>query len=112
MHLYPIDGAAGRVGKSDTAWNYRDAHWGEVIVGVSPNPADKDMITRWARNYWSETHPYSAGGAYINMMMDANDEGGDRVRASYGANYDRLARVKATYDPENVFRVNQNIPPA
>jgi len=112
MHLYPIDGAASRVGKTDTAWNYRDAHWGEVIVGVSPNPADKDMITRWARNYWNETHPYSAGGAYINMMMDASDEGGDRVRASYGANYDRLAQVKTTYDPENVFRVNQNIPPA
>jgi FAD/FMN-containing dehydrogenase len=53
-------------------------------------------------------HPYSAGGGYVNMMMD---EGQERVRASYRDNYDRLARVKATYDPDNLFRVNQNIEP-
>lgn len=53
-------------------------------------------------------HPHSAGGAYVNMMMD---EGQERVRASYRDNYDRLAWIKATYDPDNVFRVNQNIEP-
>ncbi len=112
MHLYPIDGAAGRVAPDATAWNYRNAKWGEVIVGVSPDPADNPAMIAWTRAYWEATHPYSAGGAYVNMMMDAADEGEDRVRAAYGANYDRLTRIKATYDPTNLFRVNQNIVPA
>lgn len=112
MHLYPINGAAGRVAKDATAWNYRDANWGEVIVGVSADPADRERMTTWARNYWSAVHPYTAGGAYINMMMDAEDEGSDRVRASYGPNFERLARIKAKYDPNNLFRVNQNIKPS
>lgn len=111
MHLYPIDGAASQVPRDATAWNYRDAKWNEVIVGVSPDPADKDRITNWARAYWSALHPYSAGGAYVNMMMDATDEGQERVRAAYGANYERLARIKAQYDPTNLFRMNQNIKP-
>jgi FAD/FMN-containing dehydrogenase len=112
MHLYPIDGVAGRVPKDATAWNYRDAHWGMVIIGVSPDPADNDRMIEWTRQYWSALHPYSAGGAYVNMMMDAVDEGSERVRASYGDHYDRLARIKARYDPTNLFRVNQNIKPA
>jgi FAD/FMN-containing dehydrogenase len=112
MHLYPSDGVAGRVPKDATAWNYRDATWGMVIVGVSPDPADNPAMIAWTRAYWAALHPYSAGGAYINMMMDAVDEGQDRVRAAYGAHYDRLAQIKATYDPTNLFRVNQNIQPA
>jgi FAD/FMN-containing dehydrogenase len=112
MHLYPIDGVAGRVPKDATAWNYRDAKWGMVIVGVSPDPADNPAMIAWARAYWAALHPYSAGGAYVNMMMDAADEGQDRVRASYGDHYTRLAQIKAAYDPTNLFRVNQNITPA
>jgi FAD/FMN-containing dehydrogenase len=69
-------------------------------------------MIEWTRAYWKDLHPYSAGGAYVNMMMDAGDEGADRVRASYGDNYERLRQVKATYDPTNLFRVNQNIAPA
>lgn len=109
MHLYPIDGVAGRVGKDETAWNFRDANWAMVMVGVSPDPADNAHMTEWTRGYWSDLHPHSAGGAYVNMMMD---EGADRVRASYGDHYARLAQIKATYDPDNLFRVNQNIKPA
>jgi len=109
MHLYPIDGVAGRVAKDATAWNYRDAKWGMVIVGVSPDPADNARMIDWTRAYWAALHPYSAGGAYVNMMME---EGADRVRASYGEHYDRLASIKRTYDPNNLFRVNQNISPA
>ncbi|MFN8677661.1 MAG: FAD-binding oxidoreductase [Thermomicrobiales bacterium] len=112
MHLYPIDGVAGRVPRDATAWNYRDAKWGMVIVGVSPDPADNPAMIAWARAYWAALHPYSAGGAYVNMMMDATDEGQDRVRASYGDHYGRLAQIKAAYDPANLFRVNQNITPA
>jgi FAD/FMN-containing dehydrogenase len=112
MHLYPIDGAAGRVARDATAWNYRDAKWGMVMVGVSPDPADNAHMIAWTRAYWDAIHPYSAGGAYVNMMMDSADEGQDRVKASYGANYDRLTKIKAKYDPNNLFRVNQNIKPA
>jgi FAD/FMN-containing dehydrogenase len=108
MHLYPIDGAAGRVAADATAWAYRDAKWAEVIVGVSPDPADKEKITAWAREYWQALHPHSAGGAYVNFMMD---EGQERIRATYRDHYDRLAAIKQRYDPTNFFRVNQNIAP-
>lgn len=110
MHLYPIDGAAARVGASDTAWAYRDAKWGMVIVGVDPDPAKKEELIEWTRAYWEAIHPYSAGGAYVNMMMD--DEGQARVKASYRHNYGRLAQIKRKYDPANLFRRNQNIEPA
>jgi FAD/FMN-containing dehydrogenase len=112
MHLYPIDGAAGRVAKDATPWGYRDAKWASVIAGITSDPADNQRMTAWARDYWAALHPYSAGGAYVNMMMDAEDEGADRVRASYRGTYDRLAAIKAKYDPTNFFRVNQNITPA
>jgi hypothetical protein len=108
MHLYPIDGAVQRVGPADTAWSHRDVTWSQVIVGVDPDPGNAEAITRWTVDYWNATHPYSAGGAYVNFMMD---EGPDRVRATYQDNYDRLAEVKAVYDPENVLRINQNVPP-
>lgn len=109
MHIYPIDGAAHRVDPSATAWNYRGAKWSTVIAAVDPDPANNERMTRWAKDYWQAVHPYSAGGAYVNMMMD---EGAERVAAAYGANYERLARVKAKYDPQNFFRMNQNIKPA
>lgn len=108
MHLYPIDGAAGRVPANATAWNYRDAKWVQVMVGVSPDPADNPRTIGWARDYWAAMHPFSAGGAYVNMFQD---EGEDRVKAAYGSNYDRLAEVKTTYDPTNFFRTNHNITP-
>jgi hypothetical protein len=108
MHMYPIDGAAHDRASDDTAWSYRDANWGSVFAGVDPDAANVPEIRSWSIDYFEALHPYSAGGAYVNMMMD---EGQERVRASYRDNYDRLARVKATYDPENLFRVNQNIQP-
>jgi FAD/FMN-containing dehydrogenase len=108
MHLYPVNGAASRVKKDATPWNYRDATWAEVIVGVDPDPANKEKITTWAREYWDALHPFSAGGAYINFMME---EGEDRIKATYGNNYERLVAIKNKYDPQNLFRVNQNIKP-
>jgi hypothetical protein len=110
MHLYPINGAAGRVGKDDTAWAYRDAKYNQVVIGVDPDPAKAGALRDWTVGYHDALHPHSMGGAYVNMMMD--DEGQDRVRASYRDHYDRLAGIKAVYDPENLFRVNQNIVPA
>ena len=109
MHLYPIDGAVHDVGAADTPFSYRDANWAEVIIGVDPDPANAGLVRDWTVDYWDATHPYSAGGAYVNFMMD---EGHDRVRATYGPNYARLTAAKAAYDPANTFRVNQNIPPA
>jgi FAD/FMN-containing dehydrogenase len=108
MHLYPVDGAAHDVGSSDTAWSYRDATWNAVFAGVDHDPANVGAIRQWSIDYQEALHPYSAGGAYVNMMME---EGQERVRASYRDNYDRLARVKAAYDPGNAFHVNQNIQP-
>ncbi|WP_046470119.1 FAD-binding oxidoreductase [Allosalinactinospora lopnorensis] len=106
MHLYPIDGAVHRVGQGETAWSYRDATWSMVIDGIDPDPSKAPAITSWAREYWEAVHPYTMGGAYVNFMMD---EGDDRLRATYGANYSRLVAVKRAYDPTNLFRVNQNI---
>jgi FAD/FMN-containing dehydrogenase len=108
MHMYPIDGAASRVAGNATPFAYRDGGWAGVIVGVDPDPANADLISRWAKDYWSELHPTSAGGGYVNFLMD---EGQDRIKASYRGNYDRLAHVKARYDPDNTFHVNQNIQP-
>jgi FAD/FMN-containing dehydrogenase len=109
MHMYPIDGAAHDPSPSDTPWSYRDANWGAVFAGVDPDPANASKIRNWSIDYQEAIHPYSSGGAYLNMIMD---EGEERVRASYRDNYDRLARIKAEYDPDNLFRVNQNIKPA
>jgi hypothetical protein len=108
MHLYPIDGAPHRVGAGDTAWSYREANWAGVIVGVDPDPAKKDLLRDWAVGYWDDLHPHSSGGAYVNFMME---EGQERVQASYRDNYDQLAKIKAKYDPKNLFKVNQNIVP-
>lgn len=110
MHLYPIDGAVRRVDADETAWSARNATWAMVIAGIHPDPASAPALRQWARQYWEAVHPFNGEGAYVNFMMD--DEGEARVRASYGANYDRLAAIKARYDPANLFRVNPNIRPA
>ncbi|MGA8302216.1 MAG: FAD-binding oxidoreductase [Thermoplasmata archaeon] len=109
MHLYPIDGAASKIGKRATPWAYRDARWAETIIGVDPDPANANRIRDWTVGYWEALHPFSMGGAYVNMMMD---EGQDRVKATYGENYKRLASLKQKFDPKNFFHVNQNIQPA
>ncbi len=107
-HIYPVDGAAHDVPAEDTAFAYRDAVWSQVFIGVDPDPAGAPALRDWTIGYWEALHPYSAGGAYVNFMME---EGQARVKATYGSNYARLAEVKAAYDPDNVFRVNQNIAP-
>ena len=108
MHLYPIDGAVHRVGQTETAWSCRDATWSMVIAGIDPDPAKAKAITTWAKEYWEAIHPFTLGGGYVNFMME---EGEDRIRATYGSNYERLVAIKNKYDPDNFFRVNQNIKP-
>ena len=108
MQLYPVDGAVSRVDRHETAFSYRDAKWSMVIVGVDPDPKNAEKITAWTKDYWAALHPYSLGGAYVNFMMD---EGLDRVKATYRDNYERLLEIKRKYDPNNFFRINQNISP-
>lgn len=108
MHIYPINGAVQRVARQDTAWSYRDANFAQVIVGVDPDPANNERLAEWTKDYWLALHPFSAGGAYVNMIMD---EGEERVKAAYRDNYARLTQLKAKYDPHNFFHVNQNIRP-
>ena len=109
MHLYPISGAASRIGPEETPWAYRDSKYAGVIVGVDPDSKKAVKITNWCKDYYNALHPYSSGGAYSNFMMD---EGQERVKASYKHNYNRLAKIKSKYDVNNLFSVNQNIKPA
>jgi FAD/FMN-containing dehydrogenase len=108
MHLYPVDGAAGRVASDATAWAHRDATWSMVIAGVDPDPANDGVIADWARSYSEALRPHTKGAAYVNFMME---EGDARIVATYAQNFGQLRAVKARYDPDNFFRVNQNIAP-
>jgi hypothetical protein len=108
-HIYPIDGVVHKVGRQETAWNCRDANWSMVICGIDPNPANAPALKAWAKAYWDAVHPHNLGAGYLNFNME---EGEERIRATYGDNYDRLASIKKKYDPTNFFRVNQNIKPA
>ncbi len=110
MHLYPIDGAVQRVASDATAWRTRDARWSMVIAAIGNDPSQAEALKTWGRAYWDAVHPFNLEGGYVNFMFD--DEAQGRVQATYGENYARLAAVKARYDPENLFRVNQNIPPS
>jgi FAD/FMN-containing dehydrogenase len=110
MHLHPINGAAQRVGADETAFGHRDKSFAPVIVGIWPDPADNEANTKWVRDYYAAIHPHSGSeGGYINFMSGDDDH---RAADNYGVNYERLSAVKAAYDPDNLFRVNQNIAPA
>ena len=109
MHLYPSDGAASRVAADATPWAYRDAKWTACSQASIPILRTPTPSASWTVEYHEALHPYSMGGSYVNFMME---EGQERVQATYGPNYARLAEIKAKYDPENVFHVNQNIKPA
>jgi FAD/FMN-containing dehydrogenase len=108
VHIYPINGACHRVAADATAFAYRDATFATVIAGMWPDPAQNDDAIGWVRDFYEATAPHSEEGGYINFMS-GDDQ--NRVRSNYGANYDRLVDVKRTYDPDNVFRLNQNIAP-
>jgi len=108
MHIYPINGAAGRVASDATAFAYRDAKFATVIAGMWPDPADNEKNTRWVKDYYKALQPHSSSGGYVNFM--AGDDQG-RIRDNYKGNYDRLVTIKKKYDPGNLFHMNQNIKP-
>lgn len=103
-----LGGAMSRVGKDETAFGNRDAPYDCVIMPMWTKPAESDQHIAWADNMWQAIQPTSTGGVYVNYV---GDEGKDRVKAAYGANYERLAVLKAKYDPANLFCMNQNIKP-
>jgi FAD/FMN-containing dehydrogenase len=109
MHLHPINGAPQRVGADETAFGHRDKNFVPVIVGIWDDPADDEANIQWVKDYYAAIHPHSGGeGGYINFMSADDDH---RAPANYGTNYERLVAVKATYDPGNLFHINQNIAP-
>jgi FAD/FMN-containing dehydrogenase len=108
-HIFSTSGAAHRVDADATAWAYRDARYSQVVFALEPDPAKMPDHIEWVRAYWTALHAHSAGGAYVNFLMD---EGEDRIAASYRGHHARLARIKRQYDPGNLFRMNQNIKPA
>jgi len=104
-------GAINRVAVQDTAYPLRDATYALNAVSTWTDPAQDDANIRWSRQLWEAVQPFSPGSVYVNFL-GVGDEGGDRIKAAYGPNYERLTQIKARYDPSNLFRLNQNIIPA
>ena len=104
-----LGGATTRPTPESTAYPHRDALFVMNFHGRWADPADDERCIGWARHFFTASAPFASGGAYVNFLTA--DEG-DRVRAAYGSNYPRLAQVKRKYDPDNLFRMNQNIEPA
>ena len=104
-----LGGAISRVAPEATAYAHRGAPYLININGVDDDPAQDDEVIGWTRETFDALAPFSTGGVYVNFV---GNEGEDRVRAAYGPAYERLAAIKARYDPDNVFSTNQNVRPA
>jgi Berberine and berberine like len=104
-----MDGAVSRMDPQATAYNYRDARYNYLIVGMWAEAAEDARNISWVRGLWQAMQPFSSGNIYVNYESDV---GADRVQAAYGAaKYARLVALKNAYDPTNVFRLNANITP-
>ena len=111
MAIEQLGGAVGRVEYDDTAFAHRNALFNLLIVGIWPDPADNRRHIQWVRGLWDAMQAHSTGGVYVNYL-GRTGEGSDRVRAAYGSDkYKRLLALKRKYDPDNLFRLNQNIDP-
>lgn len=108
-HFYPINGAVQRVRQDETAFPYRDVNFAVAIAGMWQDPADNQANTAWVRDYSAALQPHGVGAGYVNFL-DADDQ--PNVRDNYAGNYDKLAHLKAKFDPDNLFHINQNIVPA
>jgi FAD/FMN-containing dehydrogenase len=106
IHVHHLGGAVARVGEHDTAFASRDAAYAINILPTWTDPASAAMHQQWGQSLLEALQPVARAGVYSNFL---GDEGPERVRAAYGGNYARLARIKATYDPGNLFRLNPNI---
>jgi FAD/FMN-containing dehydrogenase len=104
-----VGGAISRVAPTDTAFSHRHAQYSFLAIGVTADAAQAEAVTAWARKQWNAASRFLEEGVYVNYLVEG--EGETRVRSAYGVNYERLAALKAKYDPSNLFRLNQNIPP-
>ena len=110
LHLHHMGGAVARVGEADTAFGNRRAAYAYNVNSLWMDPSEDDLHEETNRKFAIALAPFSTGGVYVNFL---GNEGEARVRAAYGdAKYERLSTLKRTFDPENLFRLNQNIPPA
>lgn len=109
LHLSHLQGAVSRVRADETAFGARDALFAVNIIATWQEAPESDRHIAWARDGWEALRPYTWGGGYVNFM---GDEDRDQVKAAYAGNYDRLAAIKRKYDPSNIFKFNQNIPPS
>ena len=107
--IQQVGGAVKRVPRDATAFNHRDAEFDFDVLSLWTDPADDERNIRWTRDVGERTAPFSVAGVYVNNL---GDEAPEQVRMAYGSNYERLAALKTRYDPDNVFRLNQNIRPA
>jgi len=95
-----------------TAFNHRKNAFNALIVSSWPDQAENEKHIRWTRQLWQALQPHATTDVYVNYLGPETDEGADRVRAAYGARkYERLRALKQEYDPQNMFRMNQNIKP-
>ncbi|EON22595.1 MULTISPECIES: FAD-binding oxidoreductase [Nocardioides] len=108
MHLYPINGAAHDPSPSDTAFAYRSATYAAVILSAWQDPALDVERRQWVRDYYDAISPHSERGGYLGFMAE---DDADKVEDNFAGNYPRLTEVKRAYDPDNLFRLNQNIVP-
>jgi FAD/FMN-containing dehydrogenase len=106
--MFPINGACHRVADEETAFANRRASFASVIAGTWHDPSDDEAFIAWVRDYYEALAPCSEPGGYVNFM---GDEDAGATAANYGPKLERLRSIKAEYDPGNLFRVNQNIPP-
>jgi FAD binding domain/Berberine and berberine like len=109
---HTLGGAVSRVDREATAFNHRDVPYSFLTLGVCTDPAEAETCVRWARECWDAMQPFLTGSAYVNYLGREADEGAERIQAAYGAEkYQRLVALKNTYDPTNLFQLNQNITP-
>jgi FAD/FMN-containing dehydrogenase len=108
--IFHVAGALNDHEPDDGAVGNRDAHYIGGFAATWPPGAPADPHVAWVRKSWERIRPFSTGGNYVNFQLADDDTA--RTADAYGTNYQRLQRVKATYDPDNLFRVNRNIPPA
>jgi FAD/FMN-containing dehydrogenase len=106
--FFHFHGAACRVGPNETAFGLREDQWDYDIISQWLDPREAPHHIRWTREFWTAVEPFATGGVYVNHL-DAEEA--TRIRAAYGTNYERLVALKNTYDPTNLFRLNQNIKP-
>jgi FAD/FMN-containing dehydrogenase len=109
---HTLGGAVSRIEREATAFHHRDVQYGFISLGVCTDPAEATRCVRWAREFWEAMQPFSTGGVYVNYLGQEADEGAERIKAAYGPEkYQRLVALKNTYDPTNLFQLNQNIKP-